>query len=126
MAKPFYGDRRTKRMSRLMAIEGKSPNEIAAQIKRAGDSLLQSPEWKALRQRVISHYGGRCMCCGRVPQRGINVDHIKPRKTHPHLALEFDNLQLLCGRCNRRKGNKHETDYRTPAVAMAIQQMGVT
>lgn len=54
------------------------------------------------------------MCCGFVPGKGqcINVDHIKPRLHHPHLALEFSNLQVLCPRCNKAKGNKHETDYR--------------
>ena len=54
------------------------------------------------------------MCCGKTPFDGVlmNVDHIKPRKTHPQLALEFDNLQVLCNICNKDKGNKHTTDYR--------------
>ena len=52
------------------------------------------------------------MCCGKVPDHGINVDHIKPRKFFPELALDFDNLQILCGRCNKAKGNRHHTDYR--------------
>ena len=56
-----------------------------------------------------------------VPVYVVNVllwpfaSHIKPRKTHPELALEFDNLQVLCADCNKRKGNKHSIDYRTLA-----------
>ena len=56
----------------------------------------------------------RCMRCGVTPRKrsDVNVDHIKPRKTHPHLALDFDNLQVLCRWCNKRKGNKNDADYR--------------
>lgn len=111
-------DRRARKASALMRIEGLTTNELAAQIRRKGDGFLQSPEWKALRLRVIATYGGACMCCGRVPDRRINVDHIKPRKTHPGLALDFDNLQVLCSRCNKAKGNKHATDYRALGGAM--------
>ena len=52
--------------------------------------------------------------CGRTRRDGIiiNVDHIKPRKTHPHLALEPSNLQVLCNECNLGKGNKFKTDWR--------------
>lgn len=56
------------------------------------------------------------MKCGFIPagkKNGANVDHIKPRKTHPWLALVFDNLQVLCSRCNKLKANNHCTDYRS-------------
>ena len=56
------------------------------------------------------------MMCGRSPKthRGVvaNVDHIKPRSKYPELSLVFDNLQVLCGACNKGKGNKYQTDYR--------------
>lgn len=54
------------------------------------------------------------MCCGATPATGavINVDHIKPRKKYPHLALEISNLQILCHDCNHGKGNWDETDWR--------------
>lgn len=94
---------------------GAKDNEIADRLRAAGDSFLQSAEWAELRQKVIDTYGRRCMKCNFLPsgRRNVaNVDHIKPRKTHPWLALVFDNLQVLCSRCNRRKANRHCTDYR--------------
>jgi 5-methylcytosine-specific restriction endonuclease McrA len=80
-------------------------------------AFLESFAWRQMRMRVIRHYGPRCMCCGATPQTGatMNVDHIKPRKTHPHLALEFDNLQVLCHECNHGKGNWDTTDWRPSA-----------
>jgi 5-methylcytosine-specific restriction endonuclease McrA len=58
------------------------------------------------------------MRCGSEPKdrRKVNVDHIKPRKYFPELALCFDNLQVLCSRCNKEKGNKTATDYRSPII----------
>ena len=42
----------------------------------------------------------------------MNVDHIKPRKKFPELALVEDNLQVLCGACNHGKGNWDQTNWR--------------
>lgn len=42
----------------------------------------------------------------------MNVDHIKPRKLFPELALDPDNLQVLCHECNHGKGNWDMTDFR--------------
>jgi ATP-dependent Lon protease len=46
------------------------------------------------------------MCCGDTPENGavMNVDHIKPRKRYPELALDIRWLQILCGACNHGKG----------------------
>lgn len=35
----------------------------------------------------------------------FEIDHIKPIKTHPDLATDERNLQLLCPPCNKRKGS---------------------
>lgn len=42
----------------------------------------------------------------------MNVDHIKPRRAFPALALVFDNLQVLCGTCNKGKSNSDAVDLR--------------
>ena len=78
------------------------------------NAFLSSYEWRRVRMEALKMYGGRCQCCGASPATGavLNVDHIKPRKKYPHLALNVDNLQVLCGACNHGKGNWDETDWR--------------
>lgn len=96
------------------------------------DDFLQSYEWRRLRIEVIKEQGARCQCCGATPATDgivIHVDHIKPRKTHPHLALVKSNLQVLCNVCNHGKGNWDTTDWRPqkpapepqPAPTMIVQ-----
>lgn len=79
------------------------------------DCFYNSREWRSLRYRVLKKYDGCCMLCGRNKRdHGIvlHVDHIKPRSKFPHLALVFDNLQILCEDCNMGKSNKDSTDWR--------------
>ena len=84
------------------------------------NEFLESYAWRKLRLQVIEAYGRKCMCCGNTPENGaiIHVDHIKPRKKYPELALEFDNLQVLCHECNHGKGNWNETDFRKNPVSI--------
>lgn len=71
------------------------------------NAFLDSVEWKRLRFAKLSTSDGKCACCNRTKNDGIylNVDHIKPRRLFPELALDFDNLQILCNICNEGKGN---------------------
>lgn len=80
----------------------------------ATDEFLSTYEWRKTRMVVLKKYGVRCQCCGATPATGavINVDHIKPRKLFPDLALDVDNLQVLCHECNHGKGNWDQTDWR--------------
>ena len=89
-------------------------NEISDLFSKSSNRVLYSTEWKLLREKVIEHYGCKCMRCGKVPKTTsqVNVDHIKPRKYYPELTFDFENLQVLCGRCNQNKGNKNIIDYR--------------
>ncbi len=81
-----------------------------------GDAFLQSYEWRRVRMIALKKYGRVCMCCGATPESGsvIHVDHIKPRRLFPALALDIDNLQILCHECNHGKGNWDQTDWRPP------------
>jgi len=80
----------------------------------AKDSFLRTFEWRKVRMQALKKYGAKCMCCGATPATGavMNVDHIKPRKLWPSLALDINNLQILCHDCNHGKGNWDMTDWR--------------
>src|SRR6185437_16368534 len=83
----------------------------------AGPGFLETSEWKRARYDALRASDGRCQLCGRNKnQLGLgeylNVDHIKPRKTHPQLALDQRNLQVLCGSCNQGKENRDARDWR--------------
>lgn len=80
----------------------------------SSDAFLSTYEWRRVRMEALKKYGPRCMCCGATPANGavMNVDHIKPRKLWPSLALDVNNLQILCHECNHGKGNWDQTDWR--------------
>lgn len=69
--------------------------------QRHGASIYRTPQWKALRFMARRRDGFACVQCGK--KGGIEVDHIKPIRTHPDLALELTNLQCLCVACHSRK-----------------------
>lgn len=83
--------------------------------KHISDEFLATFEWRQLRMLVLKKRGARCECCGATPKDGVrmNVDHIKPRKLFPELALTESNLQVLCEVCNHGKGNWDQTDWRS-------------
>jgi len=93
--------------------KSKSSNEIAELLKVNKD-FLSTEEWFILKAQTIAKYGCTCMRCKRkiLNWTSINVDHIKPRKFYPNLSNDPDNLQILCGNCNKLKGNSHDIDYR--------------
>lgn len=77
-------------------------------------AFYKSREWKEVRYKAFVKYGNQCMCCGCKPEYGciLQVDHIKPRHKYPELALDINNLQILCASCNRGKYGDDETDWR--------------
>ena len=80
--------------------------------KKISRSFYKSKEWTALALLTKKLYGRVCMKCGTVKGR-MNSDHCKPRSLYPELALDINNIAILCRKCNKEKSNKHCTDYRT-------------
>lgn len=78
------------------------------------NAFLKSYEWSQARYSAIVASKGKCVCCGKSPEHGIYlcVDHIKPRRLFPELALKLNNLQVLCNECNQGKGNWNTMDWR--------------
>lgn len=75
--------------------------------------FLKTFDWLQLRMSVLAKQGNRCECCGATPKDGVKicVDHVKPRKFYPQLALDVKNLQVLCEDCNFGKGNGFPVDW---------------
>lgn len=73
--------------------------------------LEDDPIPDSLRYQVLKESGGRCALCGITKNDSpLDVDHIIPRSRGG--SNEKENLQVLCVKCNRSKGNKDKTDFR--------------
>lgn len=88
----------------------------------AQDPFFTSREWLDLRYQTLKRHKGSCQACGAKGSaiNPIQVDHIKPRSTHPELALVSGNLQVLCRHCNLGKSNKDDTDWRHGTSARLV------
>lgn len=98
----------------LRALERMVGASVSQKAPPSKDSFLESYEWRRLRMQALKLHGAACQCCGATRSDGIklHVDHIKPRRLFPQLALDIDNLQVLCEVCNQGKGNWDTTDWR--------------
>jgi len=81
------------------------------------DRFYRSYQWRKLRVNALEanrkRYGMlACECCGMIDAEPFHVDHIYPRSTYPDLALDPDNLQVLCDDCNIGKGTDYTTNWR--------------
>lgn len=92
----------------------KETNVLVSGVDVTSVEFLKTYEWRKVRMEALKKYGAKCQCCGASPANGavMNVDHIKPRKLFPSLALNINNLQILCHDCNHGKGNWDQTDWR--------------
>jgi len=65
----------------------------------------------SIRYKVLKAGKQRCALCGiTAKDRMLDVDHIIPRSRGG--SSKEENLQVLCAKCNRSKGNKDDTDFR--------------
>lgn len=73
--------------------------------------LDDNPVSDSLRLRVLKEARGRCALCGATrDERILDVDHIIPRSKGG--KTEYENLQVLCSKCNRSKQDKDDSDFR--------------
>ena len=95
------------------------PEEFDELVRQPGQEYLRSnptptsrefsthPYWREISAELHSAYGGICAytCHWISTDTGWKtVEHFMPKKAHPHLAYEWDNFRLVCGRLNGRKG----------------------
>ena len=68
---------------------------------RHSAKVTRTKRWKVLRMEILERDGFRCRSCG-IGGR-LEVDHVKPVRTHPELSYDPGNLQALCPGCHTRK-----------------------
>ncbi len=68
---------------------------------RHSKRVTHSRRWQAVRHAVLERDGYRCVDCGA---RGrLEVDHIQPVRSAPHLAFDPANCAARCARCHTKK-----------------------
>ncbi len=75
--------------------------------RRGANGTITLTEWKS----VLERCGHKCLCCGT--SDNLTMDHIVPISLGGLHTVE--NVQGLCGTCNRRK-HKKVIDYRQEAA----------
>ncbi|MBU5214572.1 HNH endonuclease [Heyndrickxia oleronia] len=79
--------------------------------------FYKSSEWKSLRLQALERDNYECQECKRQGEvytdqhdpdkhKRLDVDHIKEIEDYPDLALELDNLQVLCVWHHNEKHNR--------------------
>ncbi len=77
------------------------------------DPFYASKAWRGIRKVVLIRDHYLCAICHKHMPR-MAVDHIKPRKQFPELALDLSNLRTLCPVCHARQGSSfgRSADYK--------------
>jgi 5-methylcytosine-specific restriction enzyme A len=68
---------------------------------RFSKAVTRTRRWAILRAAVLERDGFKCVQCSE--RRRLEIDHIKPVRTHPDLAFDPANCQALCAACHSRK-----------------------
>ncbi len=68
---------------------------------RHSKKITRGARWHVLRMAVLERDAWACVKCGS--QRRLEVDHVKPVRTHPDLAYVMANLQTLCATHHTQK-----------------------
>lgn len=94
---------------------------------RHSKRVTSTRRWQVLRMAILERDGFRCRQCGA---RGrLEVDHVKPVRSHPALSYDPANLQALCGPCHTKKTRiecGHPAPIHTPernAWAKAVAEL---
>lgn len=94
--------RKLKEKQRQRELEKQVRQELIDSGELFGDQTKRPPIPREVVDAVYRRDGGRCQECGATED--LQLDHIIPFSKGG--ATTVENLQLLCGKCNREKSNK--------------------
>jgi len=66
----------------------------------AESNISRSPRYKRFKRYVLERDNHQCVMCGSTEK--VEVDHIKPQKTHPELRFDVRNGRTLCFSCHKK------------------------
>ena len=69
--------------------------------QRFSESVTRTRRWQVLRMFILERDGWACVDCGA--RHRLEVDHIKPVRSHPDLSYSPSNLAVRCRVCHARK-----------------------
>lgn len=88
---------------------------VKVEYRRHSKRVTATRRWQVLRHAILERDGWKCRACGK---RGrLEIDHIKPVRTHPGLAFMPSNCQALCASCHTKKTRiecGHSAPMKTP------------
>ena len=85
--------------------------KIYKNIPKRSDSVEENLKDPKLKNRLYEKADYKCTACRTFLElRHLEIDHIIPKKVGG--TNHFDNLQLLCGNCNRCKGSKPDEFFK--------------
>ena len=100
---------------------------VRAEHHRYSKRVTATRRWQALRMAVLERDGWQCRSCGA--RRRLEIDHVKPVRTHPELSFDPRNTQVLCASCHTKKTRiecGHAAPVQTPerkAWANAVAEL---
>lgn len=89
-------------------------------------AFYRTPEWRALREQALRRDGHICQPCrrrGRAFVRATVVHHIKPRDTHPELAMCLSNLESACYACHNKE--HPEKAFKAPVKKSKVKKVRI-
>ena len=120
--------RRRKKKIKLVANPRKVVVEHFSNISlEETKKFYNTDEWQSLRKEYMEKNKAKYFKCNYCDEnvslnKTLNIDHIKPLKTHWHLRLDINNLQILCQDCNKFKASK-QNDPKDEAVLNKLEIM---
>ena len=77
----------------------------------AARDFFHSEAWLALRKSTLERKDARCVRCGRKASALLVVEHIRSREEAPELALDPDNVEIICHACRNTKASLASGTY---------------
>lgn len=87
--------------------------------------FYRSDNWKIARAMKIATVGGRCEKCGAIGTEVHHIIHLTPENViDPNIALNQDNLLLLCNECHNKEHGRFEgsAEYKFDSEGNIVQR----